>query len=456
VARFRREAAMLAALHHRNLVQIHALGADDDDVYFVMELVEGEPISDVLARLSAERKLIDLDAVSRVVEEIADALEAIHELGIVHRDVKPANVLLDRVNERAVLVDVGIARRRGEAVDAAGTPGYGAPECFLDVPETPASDVYGLAATAYAMLTGRPPFENAELSELVARQLSELPRAPSQIRPELSPAVDAVVWKALAGRPEERFASAPSFAVALTRALAREPSPRPPDAPVAPRRASSETAPHSEPFSMPFALPPPSSQPSATMVRRPVTRAGSVGVRVALSRGAFFRTALRMLDRDLGAAFARRLEDLDATLAHNFVQATPSGWLPVDDLVRIVELAGELLGDPAEIAWRIGRATMSASLALHFGADPSRLGPAALLKAGEVYWTRYHSWGQLAVTEVDGGAEVRLVPAPVPIVAALVAGSLERIVELAGARDVEVGSWAEGDEHRFVVSWATD
>ncbi|HEY0195767.1 MAG TPA: diguanylate cyclase [Kofleriaceae bacterium] len=197
VARFRAEAGLLASLHHPNLVQVYALGEHDGDVYFVMELVEGQPLSEVLRATLDRGEWFPTAAVAQIALEIGDALDAMHAVGVIHRDVKPANVLLDRERDRAVLVDVGVAVKAGDQRDAAGTPGFAAPESFLDHADAPTTDVYGLAATVYCMLTGRPPFGAGPAPQVVQRQLAEPLTPPSQARPALTEAIDAVIAKAL-------------------------------------------------------------------------------------------------------------------------------------------------------------------------------------------------------------------------------------------------------------------
>src|SRR5262249_23073135 len=108
VDRFRAEAGILASLHHKNLVQVYALGEHAGAVYFVMELVEGQPLSEVLRATLERREWFPTEAVAQIAFEIGDALDAMHALGLIHRDVKPANILLDRERDRAVLVDVGV------------------------------------------------------------------------------------------------------------------------------------------------------------------------------------------------------------------------------------------------------------------------------------------------------------------------------------------------------------
>jgi diguanylate cyclase (GGDEF)-like protein len=155
VRRFREEAGILAAINHENLVRVYSFVEDRDDVFFVMELVEGVSLDNLLADLIDENRDLDCGRVSTIVSQVASALDAMHAAGVMHRDVKPGNVVLDRTRDRAVLVDVGLARRLGDKSEPAGTPGYIAPESLRGEPESPATDVYGLAATTYALLTGQ-------------------------------------------------------------------------------------------------------------------------------------------------------------------------------------------------------------------------------------------------------------------------------------------------------------
>ncbi|MGE3546096.1 MAG: diguanylate cyclase, partial [Kofleriaceae bacterium] len=178
VARFRAEAGILASLHHPNLVQVYALGEHAGDVYFVMELVEGQPLSEVLRATLERKEWFPIAAAAQITLEIGDALDAMHALGLIHRDVKPANILLDRERDRAVLVDVGVAVKAGDVRDAAGTPGFAAPESFLEQADGATTDVYGLASTVYCMLTGRPPFGSGPALQVVQRQLHD-PLTPS-------------------------------------------------------------------------------------------------------------------------------------------------------------------------------------------------------------------------------------------------------------------------------------
>lgn len=205
--RFRREARAAGRLHHPNIVAVHGLGEQEGLLYLILQYVEGLGL-DRVARSS------DLDPkdVARLGVDLADALSYAHSHGIVHRDVKPANVLVD--GEGMVhITDFGLCELRGEEqltrTDAVlGTPRYMAPEQLLGR-SSAQSDVYGLGATLYEALTGRPPYDDERSGRASYEQrLAHPPMRPRRIVPGLPRALEAIVLKAMAPLPEQRYTGA--------------------------------------------------------------------------------------------------------------------------------------------------------------------------------------------------------------------------------------------------------
>jgi hypothetical protein len=427
VARFRAEAGLLASLHHRNLVQVYALGEHAGDVYFVMELVEGQPLSEVLRTTFGRSEWFPTAAAAQIALEIGDALDAMHEVGVIHRDVKPANILLDRERDRAVLVDVGVAVKAGDQRDAAGTPGFAAPESFLEHVDAPTTDVYGLAATVYCMLTGRPPFGSGPAAQVVQRQLGEPLPPPSELRPSLSEAVDAVLAKALSPVPKKRWASASTFSIALARALDRLPD----------RLSTGEAA-----FAFEFEDP----IKAAEALLGPTEGIDSVELPgwqpraiIGHVRAAHLRVLSRLLEYHVGEPALARIVDHTPALAGALsASLAPLGWVDLADLVAALALARTHV--PSQLVPRkVGRGTMSATFARLFGADPATLSTEAVLTALPAFWARYHDWGEVEVSVLPGSTDVVLHGyAGSADVCTLVAAELERIIELTGAAAVGV------------------
>ncbi|HEX4417636.1 MAG TPA: serine/threonine-protein kinase [Kofleriaceae bacterium] len=426
VARFRAEAGLLASLHHPNLVQVYALGEHAGEVYFVMELVEGQPLSEVLRATFERSEWFPTAAIAQIALEIGDALDAMHAIGVIHRDVKPANVLLDRERDRAVLVDVGVAVKAGDQRDAAGTPGFAAPESFLDQADAPTTDVYGLAATVYCMLAGRPPFGAGPASQVVQRQLGDPLTPPSQLRPSLTEAIDAVIAKALSPVPKKRWASASTFSIALARALDRLPT-----------SDSSLVQELEDPIR------------AAELLLGPTEGLDSVGsfgllpppprVITGHVRAAHLRVLSRLLQHHIGeAGFAQLIADTPALADALASELAPLGWVALGDLVAALALTRSHV--PSQLVPRkIGRGTMSATFARLFGANPAALTPDEAAAALPAFWSRYHDWGDVEVELADGRAHVVLHGyAGSADVCTLVAAELERVIELTGAAGVGV------------------
>ncbi|MCU7726896.1 serine/threonine protein kinase [Actinoplanes sp. KI2] len=237
IARFRREARVLAAVRHPGIVQVYDYGENATAGgrrldYLVMEFIDGTPLSkriDAAGRLSAAETMT-------MVAQVADALQVAHDAGIVHRDVKPSNLLV-RPGGALVLVDFGVARSTAmEGLTGTnvvlGSAHYMAPEQAEGKPVTAATDVYALGAVAYCCLTGRPPFvgENP-LQVLTQLVMSEPPALPADVPPQAA----AVVMRALAKDPARRFPSASALAGAA-RGGSQVPSSGPQGAPGSPAR----------------------------------------------------------------------------------------------------------------------------------------------------------------------------------------------------------------------------
>jgi uncharacterized protein (TIGR02265 family) len=435
VGRFRREASVLASLRHPNLVQVYAFGASDD-VYFVMELVEGPTVADVVDDAVSRGEWLDLEGVAEVVTEIADALEAMHAAGLVHCDVKPENVILDRHAGRAVLVDVGECKRHDEARRRAGTPNYAAPESFSEGDETPLVDVYSLAATAYMALTATLPFGAGDALAILSRQLDAPPPAPSTIRTNLPEAVDVVILKAMSVEPAQRFSTPGAFAAALRSAL----------------RSASGNRP---------AVSPPQSAGQLrelTIDEESLAELEAVEA-VPMIRGAAFRVALKVLGARVGEPWLRRVAEVRRDLADVLQPALPPmSWQPLDSLVELVACAtGDV--DAGEVCRSIGRGLVSVTFGHLYGADPTSMSTHGLLSSVPHFWSRYFGCGD---TRVLGAGDHQVVlevtdwtdsePA-----AELVAGVFERIAELTGVTEVRVTvAHRGGGATTFTVEWSDE
>lgn len=207
--RFQREARSVATVRHPNIVEIYAVGGGEGIAWFVMPLVQGESLG---ARLRREGVLAPEEA-TRILASAARALGAAHTAGIVHRDVKPDNILLDGPDGRVILADFGIAKSLGDG-DASltgsgflvGTPQFMSPEQAAGEPVDQRSDIYALGVVGYRMIAGRLPFEGRSTQALLARILTQEPEPLRKVRPECPDVLVSVVGRALAKDPGERWA----------------------------------------------------------------------------------------------------------------------------------------------------------------------------------------------------------------------------------------------------------
>lgn len=230
MARFRREAVALASIRNDHVVRVHAFGVKPVP-FFAMELVSGTSLDRILHGHKKEGIWLPLNATLGVVRRIASGLDAAHAIDVVHRDVKPENILIEERTGRPVLIDFGLCGELGPHLGASGggTPHYMSPEQARWIlgtsggAVTTRADVYALACTAYEALCGRPPFDLSPMNELLRAHVERAAPPPSTWRAELA-AFDRVFERALAKAPEERFATAGDLAKALDEASARPPA----------------------------------------------------------------------------------------------------------------------------------------------------------------------------------------------------------------------------------------
>lgn len=205
VARFRREAQSAAALNHPNVVGVFDTGSDDGTHFIVMEYVRGKTLSEVIredAPLEPQRSV-------EIAEGVAEALAFAHRAGIVHRDVKPGNIMLTPTGDVKVM-DFGIARATAsesltQTATVLGTATYFSPEQAQGDPVDARSDIYSLGVVLYEMLTGQPPFSGDSAVTIAYKHVREDPLQPSRLNPDVPPALEAIVLKTLAKNPANRY-----------------------------------------------------------------------------------------------------------------------------------------------------------------------------------------------------------------------------------------------------------
>ncbi len=325
--RFIREAQTAAQLNHPNIVSIYAV--DDKDggslVYFVMAYVDGESLGVRLAREGAW----PIDRTVRVLRDVADALAYAHARGVVHRDIKPDNILIDRASGRPMVTDFGIARAAAGETRltvtgvAVGTPAYMSPEQALGEREVDGrSDLYSLGIVGYHMLAGDTPFKAGNTPAMLVKHVSERPRPIRERRPEVPAYLAVAIDRALAKRPEDRWADAAEFRDALDGAQALPPkgrrlsSPAPPvnvgavQVPAVHLPAPHMSVPQLPPSPhYPLSLPAPFPAPPAGLSRRELKDWYKAQRRLAMANHAHeMKVAVQSHARDKGFD-SRPLED---------------------------------------------------------------------------------------------------------------------------------------------------
>ena len=217
VARFRNEAMAAGRLNHPGIIAIYDYGEEGDTAFIAMEYAEGQGLREYL-RARGAVKLIEI---AQMMAQLLDALEYAHKHGVVHRDVKPGNVIIT-LDGKLKVTDFGIARLDANNLTQTGmivgTPSYMAPEQYTGLPVDSRADIFSAGVVLYEMITGVKPFSG--VSEVIAYQICHAPHtAPSDIDPALPRILDVVIGRALAKKKEERYASAAEFSRALVTAI---------------------------------------------------------------------------------------------------------------------------------------------------------------------------------------------------------------------------------------------
>lgn len=227
VERFKLEARLVARLSHPNIVTVHDASEQNGHLYIVMQLVDGGTLKHRLDQLLSQHMTMTLEDALPVFIQLAGALTYAHEQGIIHRDIKPVNVLMDR-SGRPILSDFGIAKVLASTKDnltrpgaGVGTPEYMSPEQCQGSQVDGRADIYALGVMLFEALTGCTPFQGDNYPALAYSHIYAMPPRPTTMNPTLSPAIERVIMTALMKNPQQRYQQASDMAEALKRAVAQ-------------------------------------------------------------------------------------------------------------------------------------------------------------------------------------------------------------------------------------------
>jgi serine/threonine protein kinase len=221
LTRFKLEAQAIAQLEHPHIVRLYRYGDWDGMLYMAMQYVEGVDLHAVLSSYREAGEFIEFENASRILRDICEALDYVHQHGVIHRDIKPSNIMIS-ADDRAILADFGLAllRNLGTRGEILGSPDYIAPEqAISSANAVPQSDLYAVGALLYEMMTGQLPFSAENPYELAMMHVSETPPRPSALRPDIGTELEVVILKAMAKEPADRYPTGRTLADALDHAL---------------------------------------------------------------------------------------------------------------------------------------------------------------------------------------------------------------------------------------------